>query len=86
MDFLLACWCLDTSRFWVNYFFFCDPLDLQASNDSDLDNVTVKVRVVQHSEEEEVEPEEATIPQKPSGGTANQSTHEDEVSSDETQM
>ena len=37
-------------------------------------------------EEEEVEPEEATIPQKPSGGTANQSTHEDEVSSDETQM
>ena len=60
-------------------------MDLQASNDSDLDNVTVKVRVVQHSEEEEVEPEEATTPQKPSGCTANQSTHEDEVSSDETQ-
>ena len=46
---------------------------------------TVEVRVVWHSDNEEVEPEEATTQQEPSGGAANQSTNKTETSNNEIQ-
>ena len=53
------------------------PVDLH------LHDATMKVRVVKHSGDE-IDPEKTSIPQEPSGGSADQS-HEDDVSSDETQ-
>ena len=58
---------------------------LRALTTSDLNSEAVKVRVVQHSDDEEVEPEEANTQQEPSGGAANQSANETETSNDEIQ-
>ena len=56
---------------------------LRTPVDPHLHDATVEVRVCKHSGDE-VDPEKTTKPQEPSGGSADQS-HEDEVSSDETQ-
>ena len=56
---------------------------LRTPVDPHLHDKMVKVRICKHSGDE-IDPEKTTKPQEPSGGSADQS-HEDEVSSDETQ-
>ena len=57
-------------------------MGLRALTTSDHNSKIINVRVVRHSDDEEVEPEEATTQQEPSGGTANQSTNETDTSNE----
>ena len=57
-------------------------MSLRALTTSDHNSKIINVRVVRHSDDEEVEPEEATTKQEPSGGTVNQSTNKTDTSNE----